>query len=45
MTSETSTSSNNKIGEEITGAEIVVRCLAEEGVEPVSYTHLRAHET
>ncbi|GGI16122.1 MAG: acetolactate synthase 3 catalytic subunit [Oxalicibacterium faecigallinarum] len=32
MTSETS---NNAIGEEITGAEIVVRCLAEEGVEHV----------
>ncbi|RBA24092.1 acetolactate synthase 3 catalytic subunit [Herminiimonas fonticola] len=37
MTSDASTTavSNNKIGEEITGAEIVVRCLAEEGVEHV----------
>ncbi|HTH44173.1 MAG TPA: acetolactate synthase 3 catalytic subunit [Oxalicibacterium sp.] len=31
MTSET----NNAVGEELTGAEIVVRCLAEEGVEHV----------
>ena len=35
MTTETSTTSTNKIGEELTGAEIVVRCLAEEGVEHV----------